>query len=63
MEFDELSLENFSPSVVQDKVLLVIRSMRERGWDAARYRILDYEEDWLAFYCKAINLTVQPIAD
>jgi hypothetical protein len=61
MEFDEVSLDTFALGTYQDEWRLVIRSMRERGWESARYRVLDDEEDWLGFYCKTISLEVRPI--
>jgi len=60
IEFDEVALDDFSPTFILDEVRLDIRSRRERGWDTARYRVVDVGEDWLAFYCKTISLTVQP---
>jgi hypothetical protein len=62
IEFDEVALDDFSPTFILDDVRLAIRSMRERGWDTARYRVVDAGEDWLALYCKTISLTIRPIS-
>jgi hypothetical protein len=63
LDFDAVDLERFSPGSFSDTERLSIRSMKERGWEMARYRVLDIGEDWLAFYCGSISIRVEAIAE
>jgi hypothetical protein len=63
VEFDEVNLSDFSPRTVRDEEWLVIRSIREHGWDRERYRVRDDGEDWLDFYCREISVILRAIGD
>ena len=38
-------------------VLLQSEDLTSSGWDGARYRVKDYEEEFVSFYCMAIQET------
>jgi hypothetical protein len=41
-------------------VLLQFKEMTSQGWEEARFRVKDWEEEFLSFYCKTIERVVAP---